>query len=98
MIEVPKKIINQVKEGEATIKDIAEHLQNNYTLNDILLGYAELLVTAEEYINRPPITVTRQEYEAIMAMFKIKGIKVLDDGTAIEETRGRPPKHKLFRG
>jgi hypothetical protein len=91
MIEIPKTLLNQVREGEKSIEEIINFLQMKYPMYEILKGYAELAVTAEEYINRPPITVTRQEFEAIMAMFKIKGERFLD-GAIVSETRGRPRK------
>lgn len=88
MIDVPKTLLKSIREGDATTKDLVEHLQSNYTLNEILNGYAELLITAEEYINQPQISITREELNRIVSLFRIKGERLLN-GEIREETRGR---------
>jgi hypothetical protein len=41
-------------------------------------------------MNRSQIAVAQAEFEVIQSLFRIKGQKVLEDGTVISETRGRP--------
>lgn len=88
MLEIPKTLLNQVREGEKSIEDIINFLQIKYPMYEILKGYAELLITAEEYINQPQISITREELNRIVSLFKIKGERLLN-GEIREETRGR---------
>ena len=91
MITIPKSIQKAIQDGENPQKELEQHLLTNYSITEIIQAFAELMITAEDYVNKPQITVTRQEYEAIMAMFKIKGERFLD-GAIVSETRGRPRK------
>lgn len=91
MIQIPKQLLKQLQEGENIQKELETHLLTNYPITEIIQAFAELMITVEDYVNKPQITVTRQEYEAIMAMFKIKGERFLD-GAIVSETRGRPRK------
>lgn len=87
MIQIDPKLIKSIKEGNATQKDLINHL-SNYPLNEILTAFAELIILSEEYVNQPKIAVTEEEYKRIAALFRIKGQRTLD-GMVVEETRGR---------
>lgn len=91
MIDIPKSLVKAVQNGQASLDELTNHL-SNYPINEILRAFAELIMLSEEYVNKPQITVTQAEFEAIKGLFKIKGQKILEDGTIVEETRGRRKK------
>lgn len=85
MINIRQSAIMQVRNGEATVEELANYLLDNYTVKQIALSLAELLVDTPDI---SPITVTEQEMNKIKAMFKVRGRR--EDGT--EERRGRKRK------
>ena len=91
MINVSKNLIKAVAEGSEQPIALKTFIMNNYSINQIVDSFVELLVSSET-VNRQPISVTEDEYNAIMALFKVKGQRVMDDGTVIVETRGRKRK------
>lgn len=90
MIQIDPKLLKAIKEGNATQKDLINHL-SNYPLNEILTAFAELIILSEDFLSPKPISVTQEEYNRIMSLFKIKGMRSLD-GVMVEERRGRKPK------
>lgn len=90
MIQIDPKLLKSIKEGNATQKDLINHL-SNYPLNEILTAFAELIILSEDFLTPKPISVSQEEYNRIMGLFRIKGQRSLD-GMIIEETRGRKPK------
>lgn len=88
MIDISKSLVKAIQNGQASIDDLINHL-SNYPINEVLRAFAELIILSDEYVNKPQITVTQAEFEAIKGLFKIKGQKILEDGTIVEETRGR---------
>lgn len=90
MIQLPKNLLRDIKDGISTEKELINHLQT-YPLNEILKAFAELLITSEVYINQPQISVSEEEYRRITSLFRVKGQRMLD-GVIAEETRGRKPK------
>lgn len=91
MIDIPKNLVKAIQNGQAPLDELIKHL-SCHPMNEILTAFAELILLSEDYINRPQIAVTETEFEAIQSLFRIKGRKVLEDGTVISETRGRPKK------
>lgn len=91
MIDIPKSLVKAIQNGQASLDDLTNHL-SNYPINEVLRAFAELIMMSDEYVNKPQITVTQTEFEAIKGLFKIKGQKILEDGTIVEETRGRRKK------
>lgn len=91
MIDISKSLVKAIQNGQASIDDLISHL-SNYPINEVLRAFAELIMLSDEYVNKPQITVTQAEFEAIKGLFKIKGQKILEDGTIVEETRGRRKK------
>ena len=91
MIDIPKNLVRAIQNGQAPLDELIKHLSCQ-PMNEILTAFAELILISEDYMNRPQITVTEAEFEAIQNLFRIKGRKVLEDGTVISETRGRPKK------
>lgn len=90
MITPPKALIKAVLEGNQPITHIEQYLLSNHTIGEILRGYAELLLE-EERLNRPQISVSQEEYNAITSLFKIRGLREVN-GVIVEETRGRKAK------
>lgn len=90
MIHIDPKLLKAIKEGNATQKDLINHL-SNYPLNDILTAFAELIILSEDFLSPKPISVSQEEYNRILSLFKIKGMRSLD-GVMVEERRGRKPK------
>ena len=97
MIDIPKNLVKAIQNGQAPLDELIKHLSCQ-PMNEILTAFAELILLSEDYINRPQIAVTQAEFEAIQSLFRIKGRKVLEDGTVISETRGRPSKQKTVKG
>lgn len=90
MIDVPKAILNRVKSGES-MEILESYLMNNYPMPQIIKAFAELIVTADSFVNKPQILITEEEMEAINSLFRVKGKRIVD-GEVITETRGRPKK------
>lgn len=90
MIQIDPKLLKSIKEGNATQKDLISHL-SNYPLNEILTAFAELIILSEDYLSPKPISVSQEEYNRIMGLFRIKGLRSLD-GMMVEERRGRKPR------
>lgn len=90
MLDIPKTLLNRIKNGEP-IEELETYLLNNYPIPVIIKAFAELIVTADDAVNKPQITVTQAEYDAIMGLFKIKGQRIVN-GEVIKESRGRPKK------
>lgn len=94
MIQIDPKLLKAIKEGNATQKDLINHL-SNYPLNEILAAFAELIILSEDFLSPKPISVSQEEYNRIMSLFRIKGLRSLD-GMMVEERRGRKPR--TFKG
>lgn len=90
MIQIDPKLLKAIKEGNATQKDLINHL-SNYPINEILTAFAELIILSEDFLSPKPISVSQEEYNRILSLFKIKGLRSLD-GVMVEERRGRKPK------
>lgn len=90
MVDIPKGLLSRVKSGES-LELLENYLMNNYPMPQIIKAFAELIVTAESFSNKPQILVTEEEMEAINSLFRVKGKRVVD-GEVISETRGRPKK------
>ena len=90
MITIPKNLIKQVLEGEKKQEELELFILNNFNMMDIIKAFAELLLTSDTV--KPQITVTPEEYNSIISLFKVKGQRVLEDGTITEEKRGRKKK------
>ena len=90
MIQIDPKLLKSIKEGNATQKDLINHL-SNYPLNEILGAFAELIILSEDFLSPKPISITQEEYNRILSLFKVKGLRSID-GMIVEERRGRKPK------
>lgn len=90
MITIPKNLIKQVLEGEKKQEELELFILNNFNMMDIIKAFGELLLTSDTV--KPQITVTQEEYNSIVSLFKVKGQRVMEDGTITEEKRGRKKK------
>ena len=91
MIQLPKALIKAISEGIEPISTLEQYLVSNYSIKEILEAFAELIITAENTVNKPQITVTQEEFDAITSLFKIKGVRTIN-GVAVAEKRGRKKK------
>lgn len=77
MIQLDRNIYKQYKDGEISVKQVADYLLRTYPVTDIALALAETLD-----FDFKPITISKEEFEL---HFRIRGIK--PDGTP--ENRGK---------
>lgn len=91
MIQLPKALIKAISEGNQPLSDLEQYLISNHTIGEILTAFAELIIIAENTVNKPQITVTQEEFDAITSLFKIKGVRTIN-GVAVAEKRGRKKK------
>lgn len=90
MLNIPQNLIARVKNGES-IELLESYLMNNYPMPVIIKAFAELIITADDEVNKPQISVTEEEMQMIARLFRIKGTKLVD-GELVRERRGRPRK------
>lgn len=88
MLDIPRALLSKVKAGESR-EELEQYLMNNYPIPQIIKAFAELIVVSDEAINKPQILVTQEELDAINALFRVKGMRMVD-GEVRRETRGRP--------
>jgi hypothetical protein len=91
MIKLPKDLLRDISEGNKPISDLEQYLLSNYPIKEILEAFAELIITSENTVNKPQITVTQEEFDTITSLFKIKGVRTIN-GVAVAEKRGRKKK------
>ena len=92
MINIPKNLIKAVADGSELPIALETYIMHNFSMGEIIKSFAELLVNTEAY-TRQPIVVSQIEYNNIISLFKVKGQRTMEDGTVIEETRGRRKKN-----
>lgn len=88
MLDIPRTLLSRVKAGESR-EELEQYLINNYPIPQIIKAFAELIVVSDEAINKPQILVTQEELDAINALFRVRGMRMVD-GEVRRETRGRP--------
>lgn len=91
MINIPKNMVKAVADGIEQPILLETFIMNNFSIGDIIKSFVELLVNDETY-SRQPIPVSQEEFNNIISLFKVKGQRTMEDGTVIEETRGRKKK------
>lgn len=80
---ITNKVLKELKEGLITKDEVVNELINTYSIKAIVEDYVNLVM--ETPGDNVKITVSQEEYESIVSLFKIRGKKV--DGET--ETRGR---------
>jgi hypothetical protein len=88
MLDIPRTLLSRVKAGESR-EELEQYLMNNYPIPQIIKAFAELIVVSDDATNKPQILVTQEELDAINALFRVKGMRMVD-GEVRRETRGRP--------
>lgn len=83
---ITNKVLKELKEGIITKDEVVNELINTYPVKAIVEDYVNLVM--ETPGDNVKITVSQEEYESIVSLFKIRGKKV--DGET--ETRGRKKK------
>ena len=90
---ITKAMYAEFCEGRTTEEELSNYLQDNFTIKAIIKDYLELLKQTK--VNNTKITVDRQEMDAILSLFRVKGERIIELNGSIEckvETRGRKPK------
>lgn len=84
-----KALLEQVKRGEASEEMLAMNIMTENPLPDIIGYLIEFL--KKEPVTNNPITVSQDDYDRILAMFRPRGIKIVA-GEEVIERRGRKRK------
>lgn len=90
---ISKTMYAELCEGFTTEEELSNYLQDNFTIKAIVTDYIELLKQTK--VNNTKITVDRQEMDAILSLFRVRGERIIELNGSIEcqrETRGRKPK------
>ena len=87
---ITNKVLKELKDGEVTKEEVVNELIANYPVTSIVEDYVTLAM--ETPIDCNKIVVSREEFEAIVSLFKVRGEKVVD-GEIVTETRGRKRKN-----
>lgn len=69
----------------------------NYLLDKSPRQLAKMLISAVQELDKidiRPIRVSKDEFDRITNLFKVVGIRLLDDGTEVVESRGRKRKQE----
>lgn len=83
---ISNKVLKELREGIVTKDEVVNELINTYSIKAIVEDYVNLVM--ETPGDNVKITVSQEEYESVMALFKIRGKKVGGE----TETRGRKKK------
>lgn len=85
MITFTKKLKDEFLASEDAVKAASNYLMSNYSINDIVASLAQALINQPEVTR---ITVTQEEYNTLISLFRVRGVR--EDGTL--EYRGRKRK------
>jgi hypothetical protein len=96
MINIPKTLIRDYKDGAARKEDIVNYVANNYTVNQIIESFVEMLLDNDA--TRQPISVSAEEFQMITSLFRVRGVRITEDGKIESERRGRPRKDLYLFG
>lgn len=84
MISITKQELRALKNGEISVEDYANKLLDEYPVKQLALTLAEMIA---DYDEGTRITVSQEEFDRIVGLFKVRGINAL---TGAAEMRGRP--------
>lgn len=82
MFLLEKATVSAVRTGQMDKRELVNELLRNNTVMELAEKLAEYIVTYDE---PRPIVVSQEEYDRIVALFKIRGLR--PDGTV--ENRGK---------
>lgn len=73
MIKITNKEIKGLQDGTLNQNDFANSLIEKYTVKEISLAFAELLGMKDMPVANNKISVTKEELDAIVGLFREKG-------------------------
>ena len=83
------KVLKELKEGVVSPVEVCDYLMSAYPVKAIVEDYVKMVMEAP--VESTKITINKEEFEAIVSLFKVRGEKVVD-GEVVTETRGRKRK------
>lgn len=83
------KVLKELREGIVTKNEVCDYLMSAYPVKAIVEDYVNMLMEVPQ--ESVKITVSREEMDSIINLFKVRGEKVVD-GEIVTETRGRKRK------
>ena len=86
MIYLTKEMQSKVKTKACTKEELSRYLLTNLTVIEIADELAEFML--KETPVAQPITVTQEDMDRIVSLFKVRGVRCVE-GNYIQETRGR---------
>lgn len=89
---ISNKVLKELKEGIVTKDEVVNELINTYTVKAIVEDYVDIAMTVPT--EQPKITISREEFDLLTNIFKVRGEKVVD-GEVVKENRGRKRKIAL---
>lgn len=87
-----KELLEQVRVGQATEEMLIQNIMSVNPLHDIIQFVVETL--KKEPTTTTPITVTQEDYDRILSLFRVRGVKIVGGELRVER-RGRPTKSGL---
>lgn len=87
-----KELLEQLKRGEVSEEMMVMNIMAANPLQDIIRFCIEAL--KKEPSSQTPITLSPEDYDRVLALFRPRGVKIVD-GEEVSERRGRPRKVKL---
>lgn len=88
MIFFSKEMNSKIKTKTATQEEVARYLITNLTVLEIADELADYILKDEP---DKTITVTQEDYDKIISLFRVRGQRCVE-GNYVQETRGRKPK------
>ena len=82
MLLVDKALVSAVKTGQMERRELVQDLLRNNNVIELAEKLADYVIAYDE---PKPIVVSQEEYDRIVSLFKIRGLRA--DGT--KENRGR---------
>lgn len=86
---ISNKVVKELKEGVITKEEVVNELIAVYPIKSIVEDYVDMVMTIPT--EQPKITISREEFEMLTNIFKVRGEKVVD-GEVVKENRGRKRK------
>lgn len=84
-----KRICEEIENGNATMTALCDFYKQNYTLLNIVeslaIAHFELYKKTKE---ERQIPISKEDFLMIRNLFKIRGYKIMADGSVVSENRG----------
>ena len=89
---ITNKVLKELKDGIVTKEEVINELIANYTVKAIVEDYVDMAMAVPT--EQTKITISREEFDFLTNIFKVRGEKVVD-GEVVKENRGRKRKTAL---